>query len=151
LVTRDGKAIRFSETEARPMGRATTGVRGIKIDPSDQVIGMDVISKDDKTAMLLTIMENGLGKKTAATEFRGQSRGGMGVKVANVTDKTGKVTISQILPPNAKCLIITSKKGQVVQLDVHSIPKLSRATQGVILMRFSKANDHIASATTTEE
>jgi len=151
LVTRDGKAIRFSETAVRPMGRATTGVRGIKIDPSDQVIGMDVISKDDKTAMLLTIMENGLGKKTAATEFRGQSRGGMGVKVANVTDKTGKVTISQILPPNAKCLIITSKKGQVVQLDVHSIPKLSRATQGVILMRFSKANDHIASATTTEE
>jgi DNA gyrase subunit A len=151
LVTRDGKAIRFSEKEARPMGRATTGVRGIKIDPSDEVISMDVISKDDKSAILLTIMGNGLGKKTAATEFRGQSRGGMGVKVATVNDKTGKVATAQILPPHCKSIIMTSKKGQVVQLDVNSIPKLSRATQGVILMRFSKTNDHIAAATCVEE
>ncbi len=151
LVTHEGKAIRFSEAEVRPMGRATTGVRGIKIGPDDQVISMDVIDKDDKTAMLFSVMENGLGKKTAATEFRGQSRGGMGVKVANVTEKTGKVATSQVLPPNCKSIIITSRKGQVVQLDVNSIPKLSRATQGVILMRFSKANDRVASSTCIEE
>ena len=151
LVTREGKAIRFSEKEARPMGRATQGVRGIKINPSDQVIGMDIISKDDKVAELLTIMENGLGKKTAATEFRGQSRGGMGVKVANVTTKTGKVVTAQIIPPASQSVIITSKRGQVVKLAINSIPKLSRATQGVILMRFSNANDHVASATCVEE
>ncbi len=151
LVTHEGKAIRFSEKEVRPMGRATQGVRGIKINPTDQVIGMDIISKDDKTALLLTLMENGLGKKTAATEFRGQTRGGMGVKVANVTSKTGKVVTAQIIPANAQSLIITSKKGQVVKLALNSIPKLSRATQGVILMRFSNSNDHVASATCVEE
>src|SRR6185437_3144071 len=89
--------------------------------------------------------------KTSATEFRGQSRGGMGVKVANVTEKTGKVVTAQIIPPDMNSLIITSKKGQVVQLHLSAIPKLSRATQGVILMRFSKAGDLIASATCVGE
>lgn len=151
LVTREGKAIRFSGKEVRPMGRATMGVRGIKIGSQDEVIGMDVISADDKEAVLLTIMENGLGKKTSATEFRGQTRGGMGVKVANVTEKTGKVVTAQIIPPDMNSVIITSKKGQVVKLHLSAIPKLSRATQGVILMRFSKAGDLIASATCVGE
>src|SRR5258706_6002026 len=150
LVTKEGKAIRFSEKEARPMGRATQGVRGIKIPATDEVIGMDVIAKGDTSAILLTIMGNGLGKKTSASEFRGRSRGGMGVKVANVTEKTGKVVTAQIIPPVCETVIMTSKKGQVVQIDTGSIPKLSRATQGVILMRFSNANDHIASATCIE-
>src|SRR5258706_1911194 len=150
LVTKEGKAIRFSEKEARPMGRATQGVRGIKISPTDEVIGMDVIAKGDTAAILLTIMGNGLGKKTSASEFRGRSRGGMGVKVANVTEKTGKIVTAQIIPPVCETVIMTSKKGKVVQIDTGSIPKLSRATQGVILMRFSNANDHIASATCIE-
>ncbi len=151
LVTREGKAIRFSEAEARPMGRATQGVRGILINSTDEVISMDVISKGDKSAELLTIMANGLGKKTLASEFRGQKRGGQGVKVANVTDKTGKVAFSQIVAPECKEVIMTSKKGQVVKLALSSIPKLSRATQGVILMRFSHAGDHVASATCVED
>lgn len=151
LVTKSGKAIRFNEKQVRPMGRATQGVRGIKIGETDEVISMDIIHRTDKEAMLLSIMENGLGKKTLASEFRGQTRGGMGVKVANVTEKTGKVVVSQIIPPNANAVIMTSKKGQVVQLELKSIPRLSRATQGVILMRFSKTGDHIASATCVEE
>jgi len=151
LVTKEGKAIRFSETESRPMGRATQGVRGILIGSTDQVISMDVIGKGYKAAELLTIMENGLGKKTLASEFRGAHRGGQGVKVANINNKTGKVAVSQILPANAKTIIITSKKGQVVKLSLSAIPRLSRATQGVILMRFSKANDHIASTTCVED
>lgn len=150
LVTKEGKAIRFNEKQVRPMGRATQGVRGIKISPTDEVISMDIVHHDDKEALLLAIMENGLGKKTLASEFRGQTRGGMGVKVANVTEKTGKVTVSQIIPPNCTSIIITSKKGQVVQLETKSIPRLSRATQGVILMRFSKAGDKVASATCVE-
>ncbi len=151
LVSKDGKAIRFSENDVRPTGRATMGVRGLKIAENDQVISMDVIASDDKEAQLITIMENGLGKKTLASEFRGQGRGGSGVKVANVTEKTGKVVVSQILPPATTNVIITSKKGQVVKLPIKDIPKLSRATQGVILMRFSKVNDLIASATCIEE
>ena len=150
LVTKEGKAIRFNGKQVRPMGRATQGVRGIKIGSTDEVISMDVVHHDDKEAILLTIMENGLGKKTLASEFRGQTRGGMGVKVANVSEKTGKVVVSEIIPKDATNIIITSKKGQVVQLELKSIPRLSRATQGVILMRFSKTGDHIASATCVE-
>lgn len=146
IVTRDGKVIRFSEKSVRPMGRATTGVRGIKIVGDDEVIGMDVIAKGDKPDFL-TIMENGLGKKTNVDLFRGQSRAGQGIKVAKVTDKTGKVTFSQVVPEKCEEVIITSKKGQVVKLSINDIPKLSRDTQGVILMRFSDGSDKVASAT----
>jgi DNA gyrase subunit A len=146
IVTRDGKAIRFSESAVRPMGRATTGVRGIAIGKDDQVISMDLITKGDNP-LFLTLMENGLGKKTEVKQFPLQNRGGQGVKVAKVTDKTGKVVAAQVIPTNGEEVIITSKRGQVVKLELASVPKLSRDTQGVILMRFSNASDRIASAT----
>ena len=150
LTTRNGKSIRFSESSVRPMGRNTMGVLGIKIAADDQVIQMDVIQKGDKCD-LLTIMENGLGKKTSIDQFPKQGRGGQGVKVAEITAKTGKVAAAQIIPHNCEELIMTSKKGQVVKLTIDSIPRLSRATQGVILMRFSKTDDRIASATCIEK
>ncbi len=150
IVTKHGKAIKFSESAVRPMGRATRGVRGIKIDSTDQVIGMAVVKKEDKLNFL-AIMENGLGKKTAVGQFPLQGRGGQGVKVAKVTPKTGQVVIAQIIPDNCEEIIITSKKGQIVKLTTESIPKLSRDTQGVILMRFSNANDKVASATCIEK
>lgn len=150
IITKDGKAIRFSESEVRPLGRPTQGVRGIKLVGSDEVIGMDVIGKSDNPD-LLTIMENGLGKRTAVDLFRGQSRGGQGIKVAKVTTKTGKVVVAQVIPPKTNELIMTSLKGQVVKLAIQDVPKLSRDTQGVILMRFSDSNDKIASATCIEE
>lgn len=149
VYTRNGKCIRFDEKSIRPLGRATRGVRGIKLSGDDLVVGMDVVKKDDNPE-LLTIMENGYGKKTLVKEFNAQSRGGMGVKIAEVTNKTGKVASSQVIPPNAKEVIITSIKGQVVRLEIDSIPKLSRATQGVILMRFSKQDDRIAAITCVE-
>lgn len=150
LTTRAGKAIRFSEKSVRPLGRATSGVRGIRLRENDQVIGMDVIKKRDK-ADLLTIMENGLGKKTPVGQFRGQSRGGQGVKVAKVTLKTGKVAFAQVIPPNYKTLIMTSRRGQVVKLELSQIPRHSRNTQGVKLMRFSNSTDRVTSATCVEE
>jgi len=146
IITRDGKAIKFNESSVRPLGRATMGVRGIKIDSKDQVIGMDVITKGDNPE-LFVIMENGLGKKTTIDQFPLQNRGGQGVKVAKVTDRTGQVVTAQIIPPNCEEVIITSKKGQIVKLTTVSVPKLSRDTQGVILMRFSHASDGVASAT----
>lgn len=149
IVTREGKAIRFSEKAARPLGRPTQGVRGIKLVGTDEVIGMDVIQKG-KNPDLLTLMENGLGKRSAVDLFRGQSRGGQGIKVAKVTPKTGKVVVAQVVPENGKELIMTSLKGQVVKLDLTDVPKLSRDTQGVILMRFSDGADKIASATCIE-
>lgn len=150
LVTRNGKSIRFSEKSARPMGRNTMGVRGILIGKDDRVIQMDVVEHGQKPDVF-TIMENGLGKKTAVDQFKIQGRGGQGVKVAEVTAKTGKIASSQIVPQNAREVIITSQKGQIVKLEINSIPRLSRATQGVILMRFSNQNDHVASATCIEQ
>jgi len=150
LVTRNGKAIRFAEKAVRPMGRNTQGVRGIKIGKDDQVIQMDVVGIGDKPD-LMVIMGNGLGKKTAVSAFKKQGRGGQGVKVAKVTAKTGKIAAAQIIPANSEDLIITSTRGQIVKLALSSIPRLSRATQGVILMRFSNANDLVASATCIEK
>lgn len=150
LATRNGKAIRFDGRLVRPTGRNTMGVRGIKLDGNDVVIGMDMVSQKDE-ADLFTIMENGLGKKTSCKLFRGQKRGGKGVKVAKVTAKTGKVVLAQVIPSNCDEIIMTSKKGQVVKLKISSIPKLSRDTQGVILMRFSNPNDRVASATFVEK
>lgn len=146
IVTKNGKAIRFSEKSARPLGRNTRGVRGIKILENDEVIGMEVIQKGHNPD-LLTIMEKGLGKRTPVNQFHKQSRGGQGVKVANVTQKTGKVVFAQVIPPSCKEIIFTSKRGQIVKLELSSIPKLSRATQGVILMRFSNSTDSVSSAT----
>jgi DNA gyrase subunit A len=151
IVTKEGKAIKFSEDQVRPMGRATTGVRGIKIDSGkDQVIGMAVVSKTN-AASLLAIMENGLGKKTLVKQFPLQGRGGQGVKVAKVTPKTGQVVVAQIIPDKCEEIIITSKKGQIVKLSISDVPQLSRDTQGVILMRFSHDSDGIASATCIEK
>jgi DNA gyrase subunit A len=148
LVTRNGKSIRFSEKSVRGMGRNTMGVRGILIKKDtkdDRVIQMDVVGKTEKSEVL-TIMEKGLGKRTPVDQFHIQGRGGQGVKVAEVTEKTGKVVTSQIIPAGAEEVIMTSQKGQIVKLEINSIPKLSRATQGVILMRFSDKTDHVASA-----
>ena len=150
MVTRNGKAIRFSESAARPLGRNTMGVRGILLTGDDHVIGMDVIGKGNNPDMI-TIMENGLGKKTEVNQFPKQSRGGQGVKVANVTDKTGKIAASQVIPQECNQVIMTSNRGLVVKLELSAIPKLSRATQGVILMRFSNEKDKVTSATCVEE
>ena len=146
IYTKNGKCIRFSERSVRPLGRATQGVRGIKLSSDDQVVGMDVVGKGI-SPQLLTIMENGYGKKSSLKEFKLQGRGGLGIKIAQVTKKTGQVAASQVVPPDCKEVIITSKKGQVVRIDIGQIPKIGRATQGVILMRFSKDNDMVASTT----
>ncbi|MEK7592259.1 MAG: DNA gyrase subunit A [Patescibacteria group bacterium] len=150
LVTHDGKSIRFSEAEVRPTARDTMGVRGILLKDKDRVVSMDIIDDETKKAEFLTIMEKGLGKKTAIKDFPKQKRGGQGVKVAEVKEKTGKVVVTQIVPANADSIILTSMKGQVVKLALKSVPSLGRATSGVILMRFTDKSDTIAAATCLE-
>jgi DNA gyrase subunit A len=149
IVTKEGKAIKFKEEEVRPMGRATMGVRGIKIGATDRVIGMDLINHKDNPDVFV-IMENGLGKRTAMNQFPLQGRGGLGVKVAKVTDKTGNVVTAQVIPNNAEEVIITSKHGQVVRIHLKTVPHLGRDTQGVILMRFSDSADKVSAATCLE-
>lgn len=147
LATHDGKSIRFNEKEVRPTGRDTMGVRGVAVKKEDYVISCDVITSDMKKADFLAIMEKGLGKKTNIDQFPRQRRGGQGVKVAEVTRKTGKVVVSQIIPKSCTELVLTSSKGQVVKLPIETIPRLTRTTSGVILMRFAKHEDSIAAAT----
>ena len=147
LVTHEGKSIRFSESEVRPTARDTMGVRGILLKSPDYVVSVDVINDEIKKGDFLTIMEKGIGKKTAIKDFPKQRRGGQGVKVAHVKDKTGKVVVSQIVPMETESVILTSIKGQVVKLPVASVPSLGRATSGVILMRFTDKTDTIAAAT----
>lgn len=147
LVTHEGKSIRFNEDEVRATARDTMGVRGILLSAQDYVISMDMIKKGDKESTLLTIMEKGIGKKTPVSDFPKQKRGGQGVKVAEVKDKTGKVIVSELVGRDCDSIVITSTKGQMVKLPIASIPKLGRATSGVILMRFAAGGDTIAAAT----
>lgn len=147
LVSHEGKSIKFDESEVRSTGRDTQGVRGILIGKEDFVVAMEIITEENKSADFLTIMENGIGKKTAVSDFPKQHRGGQGIKVAQVTAKTGKVASAQMIPADCQNLVLTSNKGQIVKLPIQTVPKLSRATQGVILMRFSDKTDKIAAAT----
>jgi DNA gyrase subunit A len=147
LVSHEGKSIRFNEAEVRPTARDTMGVRGILLKGLDFVVSVDVINNETKKADFLTIMEKGIGKKTAIRDFPRQRRGGQGVKVAEVKDRTGKVVVSQIVPADTDSVILTSMKGQVVKLPICSVPRLGRATSGVILMRFADKTDTIAAAT----
>lgn len=147
MVSHDGKSIRFSESEVRPTARDTMGVRGILLKSPDYVVSMDVINEEIQKGDFLTIMEKGIGKKTAIKDFPKQKRGGQGVKVAEVKDKTGKVVVAEIIPSDTDSVILTSIKGQVVKLPINSVPRLGRATSGVILMRFADKGDTIAAAT----
>ena len=126
------------------MGRASIGVRGIKLKEDDIVVEMDVI-KDLESSELLVVMGNGLGKMTKTQNYRLQARGGTGVKTANITEKTGNIMGAKVLDKNTDAdLIIMSKSGQVIRLHSKNIPSQGRATQGVYLMRM-KLTDKVAS------
>ena len=145
MVSRDGKSIRFNQKDARPMGRASIGVRGMKLKKDDYVVEMDVV-KNPETTELLVIMGNGLGKMTKIANYRYQSRGGTGVKTANITEKTGKVIGAKVIEKDTTDadLIMISKSGQVIRLNTKQIPSQGRATQGVYLMRL-RPKDKVAS------
>ena len=157
LISRKGKGIRFPEANVRPMGRATSGMRGIKLDGSDQLISMDVFPAkearpDDKRKKyfrdILTISERGLGKRTPVHLFPVQRRAGKGVKAAIVNDKTGPLATGAMVTQEVDQLVITSKTGLVIKLPLKNIPQMGRATQGVIMMRFAKKADGVAAVTT---
>lgn len=149
IISHDGKCCRFVEKDVRSMGRTAAGVRGIKLGVADRVVEMDVV--DDPTKeKLLTVTEKGLGKASLISEYRMTHRGASGVKTVNVTPKTGKVIGAKVLSPKLDAdLILISKRGQTIRMDVNSIPMRGRATQGVILMRVK--NDSVASISILEK
>jgi len=156
LITRNGKSIRFSETEVKSSQRDTKGVKGITIKKDDYVVGFEVISQDeldDKTcrSQLLLVTENGMGKRTKLTQYPKQKRSGMGVKVADITKRTGLVASARkVNADEHKEIVITTKEGQTIKLPLtkKSIPTLTRPTQGVILMRLKGENKVAAVALT---
>ncbi len=152
LVTMQGQAIRFSEKNARPMGRVASGVRGIRLKGRDQVIGMGVVSAGTAKKLgqyeLLVLMAHGYGKRTDLTEYKVQNRGGSGIKTANITKKTGPIVAAHVVAAkDERDLFVVSSGGQVVRSPFSSVPSLGRATQGVRVMRFKKENDTVASVT----
>lgn len=148
LVTAGGQAIRFKEDGVRPMGRAASGVRGIKIKGEDEIVGMGIFDpKVDKTAKLMVIMEKGSGKQTKLSAYKVQGRGGSGIKTAKITAKTGKIVSGAVVYGDDNDLIIISNKGQVIRLGVKGVNVLGRDTQGVRVMRFKEASDTVASVT----
>ena len=143
ISTSAGQAVRFNEKEVRPMGRAARGVRGVRLRPNDTVVGMDVVSDPDNQK-LIVISTKGYGKMTAATNFPPHKRGGVGVKVAAVTAKTGPIAAVHTLDPAAKEIIMMSTSGQAIRVAVKDIPTLGRATQGVRVMKLNDG-DYVAS------
>lgn len=148
LATASGQAIRFSEKQVRSMGRATAGVKGIKLKKNDRVIGMDVIPATAEFPQYLVISENGHGKRTALKQYKKQSRGGIGIKTMKITAKTGHIVSAFILDKTELelDLITSSDRGQIIRTCVAEIPILGRATQGVRVMRL-KTGEKVAAGT----
>jgi len=150
LMTKKGQAIRFKEKQIRVMGRPAAGIKGIRLKKGDTVIGMDVIKAQSSNLKsqnlkkekeyLLVITENGFGKRTDLKEYRLQGRGGAGIKNAKITPKTGEIVASMILEGSEEDLIVISQKGQVIRTKISQIPKLSRATQGVRIMKLEEGD-----------
>ncbi len=142
ISTSAGQAVRFNEDQVRAMGRAARGVRGMRLRPKDEIVGMDVVT--DPSQKLLAISANGYGKATAVENFPVHKRGGVGIKVAAVTTKTGPIVAVHTLDPLAKEVIMMSTKGQAIRVAMKEIPTLGRATQGVRIMKMGEG-DTVAS------
>ncbi len=151
LASRGGQAIRFSEKGIRPMGRAASGVRGIRLKGEDEVVGMDVLKpKQASDFLFLAVSEKGYGKKSALSEYKVQTRGGSGIKTLQVTPKTGKLVAAMLAPKEPVDhvkgdIIAISDKGQTIRTTLKSISTLGRATQGVRIMRLKEEGDRVSS------
>ncbi len=149
-ATAKGQAISYLEEEVRPVGRSAGGVKGITLRSGDEVISMDVIASDLKVQPdLLILLENGFGKRTSFDHFRTQHRGGLGLKCANVTAKTGNVVAVEVVADDLVDALMISKQGVVIRVSVKTIRKLGRDTQGVTVMKLQD-NDAVASVALLE-
>lgn len=152
IAAREGRCCRFDETDARPMGRNSTGVRGINIEDDDEVIGAinyDPKAEDAAEHTVLVVSENGFGKRTDFDEYRITKRGGKGVKTINITEKTGKLIAIKNVTENNDLMII-EKSGLTIRMAVSDIRVAGRATQGVKLINI-KNGDSIAAISTVEK
>jgi DNA gyrase subunit A len=142
ISTSAGQAVRFNESDTRPMGRAARGVRGVRLRPNDSVVGMDIVTTDDQK--MLVISQHGYGKITKAANFPSHKRGGVGIKAAVVTGKTGPIITVQTIEQDASEALLISQNGQTIRVALKDIPTLGRTTQGVRIMRLAD-NDAVSS------
>ena len=152
IAARDGRCCRFNETDAREMGRTSTGVRGINIEDSDEVIGAinyDPSAEDAADHTVLVVSEHGFGKRTDFDEYRITKRGGKGVKTINITDKTGKLIAIKNVTERDDLMII-EKSGLTIRMAVSDIRVAGRATQGVKLINI-KEGDSIAAVSSVDK
>lgn len=148
LVSRKAQAIYFQEDQVRPMGRSAAGVRGIKLRKEDELVACDIIRSENAT--LLTVLENGFGKRTLINKFFSlQNRGGIGVRASKTSVKTGVLVSAQIVETKVGDVLISSQEGQIIRIPLKSVKKLSRDTQGVTLVRFK--GHRVASVTLVED
>ncbi len=148
ISTSAGQAVRFNEKDVRSMGRTAMGVRGVRLRPNDTVVGMDIVTSDDQR--LLVISQKGYGKITKVTNFPSHKRGGMGIKTAVVTSKTGPIISVQTIAEMINEAIIISENGQTIRVALNGIPSLGRTTQGVRIMRLADG-DAVSSVGLIEE
>jgi DNA gyrase subunit A len=139
VSTSAGQAVRFNETETRPMGRTARGVRGVRLRPNDRVVGMDIVNSDDEK--LLVISVNGYGKITKVANVPSHKRGGVGIKAAVVSAKTGPIIAVRTLETDASEVLMISDKGQTIRISLKDIPTLGRTTQGVRIMRLREGDE----------
>ncbi|MEK6275272.1 MAG: DNA gyrase subunit A [Actinomycetota bacterium] len=147
MVSRKGQAIRFSEREARPMGRDTGGVKGMGLRKGDEVITSDVVGINDGD--LLVVTENGYGKRTKLADYPRKGRGGLGVKTVQLTEARGQLAGARIVQDGYQVMLI-SNGGTVIKIPVEDVKRLGRSTQGVIVMRLRKAEQVSALAPVVE-
>ena len=145
--TRKGIGIRFDENDARPMGRSATGVKAITLNEGDYVVSAQIIEDGMK---VLNVTENGYGKRTDASEFKPQIRGGKGVKIHQLTEKTGLLTDTVILGDNEDIMLITSE-GVIIRLRGRDISTFGRISQGVKLMNLNEGVNVVSIAKVSEE
>src|SRR4051812_31027808 len=143
ISTSQGQAIRFHEKGARPMGRVSRGVRGIRLRPDDYVIGMDIV---EEGSSICVISKYGYGKRTKVSQFTPHARGGVGIRSAVVNQKTGELMGVKTLTSEEQEVIIISKLGQTIRLGLADIPALGRATQGVRIMRLNDGDEVVSLA-----
>lgn len=146
MGTKHGMAITFEETQVRSMGRSARGVRGIKLDDDDEIVGMDTIKSDGK---VLTVSENGLGKRTPIEEYTVHNRGGKGMINMKITERTGNVVGIKVVRPGQEVMLI-STDGVIIRTDIDEISIISRNSQGVKLMSVGDS-DKVASFATINQ
>lgn len=137
IGTKNGLSIRFKETDVRLMGRTATGVKGITLAEDDQVVGMDIL-EDGQDVLVVT--EKGYGKRTPAEEYRVQYRGGKGIKTCNITEKNGPVVALTVVTDDYDLMIVTAS-GIIIRIHARDISTMSRATQGVTLIRVNEGEE----------